>query len=164
MTLYDIQGEYLRLYDLATDIEDPESDEAFNTALEELHTDLAVKAEGYVQVIKQLDMEADECDKLIEIIKAKKEARKNHSKRMKEALMTAMDVAGKDTLSAGMFTLRISKNGGKQPLKVEEDKVPDNYMKIKYEPDNELIRKVLEKGFELTFAQLEERGRHLSIK
>lgn len=164
MTLYDIQGEYLRLYDLATDIEDPDSDEAFNNALDELHTDLAVKAEGYAQVIKQLDMEADECDKLIEIIKAKKEARKNHSKRMKEALMAAMDVAGISTLPAGMFTLRISKNGGKQPLKVEEDKVPDRYMKLIYEVDNEAIRKVLEGGISLNFAHLEERGRHLSIK
>ena len=80
MTLYDLQGEYLRLYTIATDLEDPESQEAFKNALEELDTDLANKASGYVHIIKQLEMEADECDKIVEAFKAKKEARKKPRK------------------------------------------------------------------------------------
>lgn len=164
MTLYDIQGEYLRLYELATDIEDEDSIEAFSNALEDLNTDLAVKAEGYVQVIKQLEMEADECDKLLALIRAKKDVREKHAKQMKEALLSVMEVAGLTEFPAGMFTLKVQKNGGKQPMSVDIEKVPTNFMRIKYEPDNELIRNTLESGKELTFAKLEERGRHLSIK
>ena len=164
MTLYDIAGEYQRLYDLATDIEDPDSEEAFNNALEDLNTDLAVKAEGYATVIRQLEMEGEECDRLVKLLTAKRDVRRNHAKRMKETFIKALDMIGKDTVDAGMFTLKVSKNGGKQPMTVDEGKVPDNYMKIKYEPDNELIRKTLESGIELNFARLEERGRHLTIK
>ena len=163
MTLFDIKGEFFRLYELAVQNDDPECEEAFNNALDELKTDLAGKSAGYVHVIKQLDMEADECDKVIEAFKAKKEARKNHIAKMKNALLDAMDAAQLSELKAGEYTLKIAKNGGKQPL-VLDSTVPDNYMKIKYEPDNDLIRTAIEEGKEINFAHLEERGRHLNIK
>lgn len=163
MTLFDIKGEFFRLYELAVQNDDPECEEAFNNALEDLKTDLAGKSAGYVHVIKQLDMEAEECDKVIEAFKAKKEARKNHIAKMKNALLDAMDTAQLTELKAGEYTLKIAKNGGKQPLIIDSE-VPDNYMKIKYEPDNDLIRTAIEEGKEINFAHLEERGRHLNIK
>ena len=163
MTLFDIKGEFFRLYELAVQNDDPECEEAFNNALDDLKTDLAGKSAGYVHVIKQLDMEAEECDKVIEAFKAKKEARKNHIARMKNALLDAMDAAQLTEIKAGEYTLKIAKNGGKQPLIIDST-VPDNYMKIKYEPDNDLIRQAIEEGKEVPFAHLEERGRHLNIK
>lgn len=163
MTLFDIKGEFFRLYELAVQNDDPECEEAFNNALDDLKTDLAGKSAGYVHVIKQLDMEADECDKVIEAFKAKKEARKNHIAKMKNALLDAMDAAQLTELKAGEYTLKIAKNGGKQPLVIDST-VPDNFMKIKYEPDNDLIRQAIEEGKEVPFAHLEERGRHLNIK
>ena len=163
MTLFDIKGEFFRLYELAVQNDDPECEEAFNNALDDLKTDLAGKSAGYVYVIKQLDMEADECDKVIEAFKAKKEARKNHIAKMKAALLDAMDAAQLSEIKAGEYTLKIAKNGGKQPLVIDST-VPDNYMKIKYEPDNDLIRQAIEEGKEVPFAHLEERGRHLNIK
>lgn len=163
MTLFDIKGNFFRLYELAVQNDDPECEEAFNNALDDLKTDLAGKSAGYVHVIKQLDMEAEECDKVIEAFKAKKEARKNHIAKMKNALLDAMDAAQLTELKAGEYTLKIAKNGGKQPLIIDST-VPDNYMKIKYEPDNDLIRTAIEEGKEINFAHLEERGRHLNIK
>ena len=164
MTLFDIQGEYLRLYELATETDDADSIEAFNNALDDLNTDLANKASGYVHVIKQLEMEAEECDKVIEAFRAKKSARKNNAKRLKDAILAAMDVANLKEIKAGAYTVKIANNGGKVPMTVNEGAVPENYMRIKYEPDTELIRKALEEGKELPFACLEERGRHLNIK
>lgn len=158
-SLYDIESDFLALYELAT----TEGDEqAFLDTLEALKGELEVKAGGYVHVIKQLEMEADECDKVIDAFKAKKATRTNNVKRMKEALMQAMDIAGVDKLPAGEYTLKIARNGGVQPLVLGE--VPDNYMKVKLEPDTEKIRKALNDGEELGFAHLEERGRHLNIK
>ena len=162
MTLYDIKGEYLRLYELATDEEDPQ---AFLDTLESLNADLAEKSAGYVSVIKQLDMESDECDRVIEAFKRKKEVRQNNIKRMKEALLGAMDIAGLTEIQAGNYTLKIAKNGGKAPLEIpDESLVPERFMKIKYEPDKELIRKTIEDGTDLPFAEIKERGRHLTIK
>jgi hypothetical protein len=82
---------------------------------------------------------------------------------MKEALINAMDAAGIDTLKAGEYTLKIAKNGGLQPLKIDGD-VPDSFTKVIVEPDNKKIRDALLEGQELEFAHLEPRGRHLNIK
>ena len=166
MTLYDITGEYLRLYNLMTDEDLMETeDDAIKDTLESLNYDLADKSAGYVHVIKQLDMEAEECDKAIEFFKRKKEIRQNNVKRLKEALINAMDIANLKELKAGSYTLKIANNGGKAPLSIpDESKVPERFMKIKYEPDKELIRKTIEDGTDLPFAEIKERGRHLSIK
>lgn len=160
MTLYDIQGEYLALYDLATAEDD---EQAFLDTLECLHGELAVKGEGYAKVIKQLEMEADECDKVIEAFTRKRELRKNHVKKMKEAYLEAMGIAGLDEIQAGAYKIKVKGNGGKAPLIITGD-VPDNFMKIKYEPDNELIRKAIESGDDVGFAHLAPRGKHIEIK
>lgn len=160
MTLYDIQGEFLALYELATQEDD---EQAFLDTLEGLKGELEVKAAGYAHVIKQLEMEEEECDKVIADFKAKKEKRVNAVKRLKEAIMSAMDIADMTEIDAGDYTFKIAKNGGMQPLKIDGD-VPDNFTKIEIKPDNELIRKALNEGQELSFARLEERGRHLCIK
>ena len=159
-SLYDLTGEFKALYELAINDEDPQ---AFLDTLEGLKGELAVKAGGYVHVIKQLMMEADECDKLIDAFTAKKSARMNNVKRMKDALIDAMDAAGIDSLKVGGFNLKISKNGGLQPMKITGD-VPDSFTKVIVEPDNKKIRDALVNGEALEFAHLEERGRHLNIK
>ena len=159
-TLFSLKEEFLALYELAVTEDD---EQAFLDTLESLKDELEVKAGGYTHVIKQLEMEAGECDKVIAAFKHKKEIRENHIKRMKQALMEAMDVAGVDSISAGEYTLKIAKNGGLQPLKIDGE-VPDNFKKVIYEDDKDLIRKALNDGEELSFAHLEERGRHLNIK
>lgn len=159
-SLYELTNEFEMLYELAASDED---EPAFIDTLEGLKGELSAKAGGYVHVINQLAMEAAECSKVIDAFKAKKEVRENHIKRMKEALMDAMDAAGVDKLQAGEYTLKIAKNGGVQPLKITGD-VPDNFTKVIVQPDNDLIRKALGDGEELEFAHLEERGRHLNIK
>lgn len=159
-TLFDLKEQFRALYELAISDND---EQAFLDTLEALKDELEVKAGGYTHVIKQLEMEAKECDNVIANFKAKKEVRENHIKRMKEALMEAMDAAGVDSIPAGEYTLKIAKNGGLQPLKIDGD-VPDNYKKVIYEDDKDLIRKALNDGEELEFAHLEPRGRHLNIK
>ena len=159
-SLYDLTGEFKELYELATNEEDQR---AFLDTLEGLKGELEVKEGGYVHVIKQLTMEAEECDKVIKAFSAKKSARLNNVKRMKEALLNAMDAADLDTLKANEFTLKIANNGGVQPLKITGD-VPDSFSKIIVQPDNDRIRKALVEGQELDFAHLKPRGRHLNIK
>jgi hypothetical protein len=159
-TLFSLKEEFLALYELAVAEDD---EQAFLDTLESLKGELEVKAGGYTHVIKQLEMEVGECDKVVAAFKHKKEVRENHIKRMKQALMEAMDVAGVDSIPAGEYTLKIQKNGGLQPLKIDGD-VPDSFTKIIVEPDNDKIRQALKNGKELGFAHLEERGRHLNIK
>ena len=159
-TLFEIKEQFLALYELAISEND---EQAFVDTLDALKGELEIKADGYTHVIMQLQMEAKECDNVIAAFKAKKEIRENHIKRMKQALMDAMDVAGVESIPAGEYTLKIAKNGGLQPMVITGE-VPDNFKKVIYEDDKDLIRKALNDGEELEFAHLEPRGRHLNIK
>ena len=161
-TLFDIQGEFQQLYELATD---PEMDEQiFADTLEALVGELEVKGRGYVQVIKQLDMEAKQAKEISQQFAAKQKTRENNIKRMKDALKAAMETAQIEKLEAEPFTIKIQKNGGLQPLVIDDmDAVPDNMMKVIVEPDNDKIRAFLAEN-EAEWGHLEERGTHIVIK
>jgi len=162
-TLYDIVGDYQEVYSLMTD---PEVDEqTILDTLEGITGELEVKAEGYVQVMRQLDAEAKALDAEADFFKRKAEIRKNNIKRMKEALKNALIATGHDDkngLKAGNFTLKVQNNGGLAPLKITGD-VPESMTKVIVEPDNDKIREYL-KDHACDWAHLEERGRHLAIK
>ena len=160
-TLFEIVNEFEELYELATD---PLVDsEAWETTLEALTGELEVKSAGYVNVIKQLEMEAKQAKEISKQFADKQKTRENHIKQMKEALLYAMQNTGMEKLEAGDFTIKIQNNGGVQPLAID-GAVPDSYNKLVIEPDSELIRRALEEGKELDFAHLEPRGKHIVIK
>ena len=159
-TLFEIVDDYQNLYELATD---PDTDpEVFNDTLEAIKGALEVKSSGYVNVIKQLEMEAKQADEVSEMFKAKAEVRKNNIKRMKEMLKSALEATNQESLPAGAYTIKLQKNGGVQPLVIDGD-VPQNMTKVIVEPDNAKIREYL-KNHSCEWAHLEERGKHIEIK
>ena len=159
-TLFEIVDDYQNLYELATD---PDTDpEVFNDTLEAIKGALEVKSVGYVNVIKQLEMEAKQADEVSEMFKAKAEVRKNNIKRMKEMLKSALEATNQESLTAGAYTIKLQKNGGVQPLVIDGD-VPQNMTKVIVEPDNAKIREYL-KDHSCEWAHLEERGKHIVIK
>ena len=61
-SIFDIHGEMQELYSMGTD---PDLDpQVFADTLEALKGELEVKSAGYVQVIKQLDMEAKQAEEV----------------------------------------------------------------------------------------------------
>ena len=159
-TLFEIVDDYQNLYELATD---PDTDpEVFNDTLEAIKGALEVKSCGYVNVIKQLEMEAKQADEVSEMFKKKAEVRKNNIKRMKEMLKSALEATNQESLTAGAYTIKLQKNGGVPPLVIDGD-VPQNMTKIVVEPDNAKIREYL-KDHSCEWAHLEPRGKHIVIK
>lgn len=159
-TLFEIVDDMKDLYELATD---PEVDpEVFQDTLEGLTGMLEVKSCGYVNVIKQLDMEAKQAKEVSKMFADKAKVRENNIKRMKEALQTALEAQDKTEMAAGAFTIKLQKNGGVQPLVITGD-VPQNMTKVIIEPDTDKIREYL-KDNEVEWAHLEERGKHIVIK
>ena len=159
-TLFEIVDDMKELYELATD---PEVDpEVFQDTLEGLTGMLEVKSCGYVNVIKQLDMEAKQAKEVSKMFADKAKVRENNIKRMKEALQTALEAQDKTEMAAGAFTIKLQKNGGVQPLVITGD-VPQNMTKVIIEPDTDKIREYL-KDNEVEWAHLEERGKHIVIK
>ena len=159
-TLFELVDEMQELYDLAID---PETDpELLEGSIESVMGAIEVKACGYANLLKQLEMEQKQAEMVSQSFADKAKVRKNNIKRMKEALMLAMDRLEKKELSAGAFTIKLQKNGGLQPLKIDGE-VPQNMTKIIVEPDNDKIRAYL-KDNTCDWAHLEERGQHIVIK
>ena len=161
-TLFEITSEFERLYQLATDEEIDE--ETFQGTLEMLNADLELKAEGYSNVIQQLEMEAAKAEELEKEFKRKKEIRQRHIKAMKDAIRDAMLLANVKELDAGKFTIKLKKNGGLEPLIIDKpEEVPDNMKVIKYENDTKRIREYLA-DHPADWARTEPRGSHIEIK
>ena len=161
-TLFEITSDVEQLYELAT-MDEEMDEQLFQDTLDGLLGELEVKAGGYCNVIKQLEMEADRAKNMSLVWEQKQKQRENAIKRMKEALRDAMIRTDQKQIDAGEYTIKLQKNGGKAPLIIDEE-VPDNYQKVIYETDKDKIRKDLEAGKELPFAYLEERGQHVVIK
>lgn len=160
MTLFEIVDDMRQLYDMATE---PETDpEVFNNTLEAIKGALEVKAAGYVNVIKQLEMEQKQAKEISKAFADKAKTRENNIKRMKDMLLMALDTANETEMDAGDFTIKVQKNGGVQPLVITGD-VPENMTRVIIEPDNDKIRDFL-KDNECNWAHLEERGKHIVIK
>lgn len=164
--LFDIVGDYQLLYDMATDITgDPEQEQTFADTLEALKGELEVKAEGYIHVIKQLEMEQERAEQLEYEWHLKAIKRKDSIQRMKSALVDAMKQTGHEQLEAGDYTLKVVKNGGQAPIIYDDESaIPQSLMRIKYEKDAKLIREYLTEHPETSWAHIGERGVHLGIK
>lgn len=159
-TLFEIVDDMQELYEMAID---PEVDpEVFQDTLEGLKGMLEVKACGYVNVIKQLDMEAKQAKEVAKMFSDKAKVRENNIKRMKDVLKMAMESTDQETMAAGAFTIKLQKNGGLQPLVIDGE-VPQNMTKVIVEPDGDKIREFL-KDNKCEWAHLEERGKHIVIK
>ena len=160
-TLFELVGDAQALYNMATD---PECDpRALDDTIEGVMGMIEQKAAAYCHVIKTLEMEEKQAEEVYREFMAKATIRKNNIKRMKDMLLYTMDALGKTELSAGEFTFKVQKNGGKEPLVITGE-VPDKYKKVIYEDDNELIRKAIADGEDIEFAHLEPRGKHIVIK
>lgn len=159
-TLFELVDDMQELYEMATD---PECDpEMLEGSIDSIMGMIEVKACGYANVMKQLEMEAKQAEEVSKMFADKANVRKNNIKRMKEALKLAMDRLGEKSLKAGAFTIKLQNNGGLQPLKITGE-VPQNMTKVIVEPDTEKIREYLKENT-CEWAHLEERGQHIVIK
>lgn len=108
-SLYDIGARYAALLDR---MESAEGDEALDV-LDELammDDELEVKAENYIRIIKTKEAEADGFDKEAKRLTAKKQAAENVAKRLKQAMLDAMKLAGKTELPTSIGKWKVQAN------------------------------------------------------
>lgn len=124
-SLYDIGARYAALLDR---MESAEGDEALDV-LDELammDDELEVKAENYIRIIKTKEAEADGFDKEAKRLTARKQAAENVAKRLKQAMLDAMKLAGKTELPTSIGKWKVQSN----PLSCEVldiNKVPQEW-------------------------------------
>ena len=162
-SLFDLVGEYKELYSIMTDSD--ADDQVIQDTMEGLTGEIEVKAQGYLAVMNQLDMEIEACKKHKSEWETRLKVRENAKKRLKQRLLDGMLMMDKTELQAGDVTLKVVNAGGLKPLVFDESKtVPERFTKVTVETDNKLVRDALDKGEELDFVHYGERGKVLKVK
>ena len=109
--------------------------EVIKSALEVARDDLASKLEDYCKVIKNFEAEIAGLKAEEERLKARRQAKENAIKNMKDAMKWALETAGETKITCGTFTTAIQKNPESLIMDVEGiDLIPDEYLKQR-EPD-----------------------------
>lgn len=161
MTLYDLTDQMYSLLLKMEEIppEDPEEKETWDAAIRDtlamLADDFADKAEGYGQVMKQLqaDAEAVKAEKMR--LGRRQQSLENNIERMREAIKYAMLVTGQKKVKTDLFTYSV---GLRQELIIDADvdHIPDDLVKVKAEPDKTAIKAFLKENPDgCTFAHFE---------
>ena len=79
----------------------------------------------------------------------------NNIARMKQNLTSAMVLTGKRKFKTGLFSFSVRPSVS--TVIDNADAVPDEFVRIKREPDKTAIKKTIQDGKEITFAHLEEK-------
>lgn len=167
-TLFEITTELQNFLELM-DSDDPMDQEAFLDTLEGIKVELGLKADQYAYAIKAGNAKVANYKAMAAYFSEKAKALQNNIDYMNGKLKDAVEsvpenAKGKHIVEGKCFRFQIDNNGGKLPLIVDEEKVPDGYKKVILQTDMDRIRAALDAGENLGFAHYGERGTHLSIK
>ena len=161
-SLYELKNEYKILKEMMED--ESIDDQIIKDTMEGVEYEIEIKAENYAKIIRELEGDMSVIKNEIDRLKSKKERIEKNIEKIKENLKEAMLETGKTKIKTDLFSIGIQKNGGKAPMIIDEDMVPNDYLLYTPSINKDLIRQQLEKGEELDFAHLEERGESLRIK
>lgn len=166
MTLYDITGEYLRLYELADELDAADFEEAFVEAMEGLDGEFEAKAEGYGMIIKSLEADVEAIKAEEKRLADRKRSIQNNVVTMKKRLQDAMVLANKPKFKTALFSFGIQKN----PKKVVMDetdigRIPLEYLSIQMPVINKgAIKDALTAGVDLSGIAHFEQDESLRIR
>jgi hypothetical protein len=168
-TLFNITEDLLALDDIlfesGGDATDERSAAAMDNWFDEIEGDFANKVEAYCCLIREIEHRCWSRKQEEERMRSIRKIDENTVKSLKDRMRHALDSLERTRVDTGMFRVTVAKNGGKQPLVIDEGSVPHEFTvtKVTSEPDKDLIRETLDKGGNLPFARLNERGRSLRI-
>lgn len=165
-SLFELVGDYQRLYEMADDPDMEENAEAWFDTMEGIEGEIEDKAVGCFHVIKDIEADIDvvkakaaafkaEYDRLMGIAAAKE----NSVKRIKQSLTNGMIATGKtkfknDDIS---FWTQTTKTAEISPTVDVNNDVPTDYLRFKNpEIDKKKVLEDLKAGKELGFAKLVE--------
>jgi len=169
-TLYGIEADFQALDELLTqlegDIGDEESQAIYEQMVNEIQSNLSTKADGYAWVIQDALDRADVIKQETVRLRALMDTWTNKAKRMKAALLDAMDRMGIQKIDGAYHKLSIATNGGKAPLILPDspESLPHCYQRQMLDFDKDAIRADLEAGKTIDGCAIGERGRGLRIK
>ena len=163
MTLYELTDELTTLAEMMEDADTEE--QVLLDTIEAVGGEYDAKIENYCKLIKNLDAESKALKEESKRLASRQKTIDGNIARLKAFMMESMKQTGR-TDAGGLLRARIAKNGGVLPLimSANPEELPQEFQKVTIEANNEAIRKALDEGQELEFAQYGERGESLRIK
>lgn len=158
-SLYEISQDLLTIYsqleesggEITPDIEESLAlnDQSFST-----------KALNYCKFIQSLKATANMFDLEIDRLRAKKERAAKLADTLKNNLAGYMTLSGKDKVDLDLFKLSFRNS---KAVSILSEDIPEEFTRIKIEPDKIKIKEALEAGQFLEFAELQN-NKSLQIK
>lgn len=161
MNLYELTATYQRLQN------EIENGEDYDGILAVIGDEIEDKADGYARVIRNMEAQTAAFKEEEKRIAEKRKRLEAGVEKLKQNLFDSMKKTGKTDFKTELFSFKIQRNGGKQPVIVDvkdTSELPDELVKITEAPDLDAIRKYIEETGDLSYAHLGERGESLRIK
>jgi hypothetical protein len=156
------------LHETGGDLSAPDAEEILNRWEEELASDLHGKLDDYCGLIRETEARAEarkaEADRIAELAARDRKT----AESLRERLRFVFDLRGLPAQDTARFRISLVRNGGKAPLEVRAraEELPEWAVKTETvrSIDKERIREALERGEDLSFARILERGNRISIR
>ena len=162
LSMYEMTEEWQNVFNMLLDPEVPE--DAVMDTIEMIEADMDIKADGYAKIMKSMDGDVDKISEEIKRLQERKASITNRKNWLKSGLENMMRTTGRTKFKTALFSFNIQKNGGAVPVVIDPTMtVPAEWLKPG-DPDTVKIRKYLEAGNTLPFAELGERGESLRIR
>ena len=149
MNLYDLVGNYKKVYEMDLD------DETWQDTLESIDSAIEQKADGVMYVIRNLEVDVIGLKDEEKRLKSKREVAERKIKRLKQYLQENMEAVGKTKFKTQLFAYNIQNNPASLKL-TDEKLIPEKYYTVetsrKY--DNKAIKNDLKAGKVINGAEL----------
>lgn len=164
--LYELAAGFNALFDLVLD--ESMDLELLEEGLQSIECVLEEKCANGIALIKSLEAYAEAYSKEQKRFEAQRQILENRIRRIKEWYRQNLDAMGKTKVPTRYGVMSVQKNGGRQPLKIDNAAlIPDAYLITVPEHkdvNREALYEALSGGEEVPGAHLETRGRSLRIK
>lgn len=160
-----LEGLFTHEDEEAADLNESEI-QALTQWLEDVDDARLEKLDGYAYYVKQLESELAICQEEYRAWRLKAERRTSQIGRLKSTLMEHFEAVGTPKVNTGKFQFSICKNGGHQPIRIDDpEDLPVAYQ-IQPPPvaNSQKVRDALSAGEVVPGAELLERGKHIRIK
>lgn len=153
MKLYELTQNYLNLQDLFENEEIGE--EIIDSALKKVKDSIEEKAENYAMIIKNLEAQAEICEKEERRLANKKVVLRNKAKKLKDNLQECMLTIDKPKIKGKLFSFIIQKNAPSVSI-LDENLIPEEFMKTERIVVKQDILNALKRGKEVKGAALKQ--------
>ena len=149
MNLYDLVGNYKKVYEMDLD------DETWQDTLESIDSAIEQKADGVMYVIRNLEVDVIGRKDEEKRLKSKREVAERKIKRLKQYLQENMEAVGKTKFKTQLFAYNIQNNPASLKL-TDEKLIPEKYYTVETSRnyDNKAIKDDLKAGKVINGAEL----------